>query len=178
MSDDVMLTADEIKCVLDLRPLPEEGGYYVETYRVGEAANDDGASRPRATAIYYLLTPDTFSAMHRLPADEMFHWYGGDPVEQLHLFADGSGEVVTIGLDLRDGMAPQVLVPAGVWQGARIRAGGSHGYALMGTTMAPGFDFADYEGGERDALVRAYPAFEKLIVALTRLPERGQTASG
>jgi predicted cupin superfamily sugar epimerase len=168
VSDDVMLTADEIKCVLDLRSLPEEGGYYVETYRVGEATNDDGATRPRATAIYYLLTPDTFSAMHRLPADEIFHWYGGDPVEQLHLFADGTGEVVSIGLDLCADMEPQVLVPTGVWQGARIQAGGTHGYALMGTTMAPGFDFADYEGGERDELTAEYPAFKDLIAALTR----------
>lgn len=165
-----MLTADEIKSVLDLRPLPEEGGYYVETYRVGEATTDDGATRPRATAIYYLLTPDTFSAMHRLPADEIFHWYGGDLVEHLHLFPDGRGQVVTIGLDLHAGMRPQVLVPAGVWQGVRIRPGGTHGYALLGTTMAPGFDFADYEGGEQEALVRAYPAFEELIAALTRVP--------
>ena len=174
----MLLTADEIKCVLDLQPLPEEGGYYAETYRVGEETNEAGASRPRATAIYYLLTLDTFSALHRLPTDEIFHWYGGDPVEQLHLFPDGSGEVVTIGLDLCAGMEPQMLVPAGVWQGARIQAEGTHGYALMGTTMAPGFDFADYEGGIRDELVRAYPAFEALIVALTRIPESAQTSSG
>lgn len=168
-----MLTAAEVMALLDLRPLPEEGGYYGETYRaphvpVVAAPAPYPGPRPRKTAIYYLLTPDTFSAIHRLPGDELFHFYLGDPVEQLHLSPDGTGRVVTIGPDLAAGQRPQRLVPGGTWQGARLLPGGSHGYALLGTTMAPGFDFADYEAGNRNQLSAAYPAFRSLIDALTR----------
>lgn len=167
-----MLTADRIKELLDLRPLPEEGGHYAESYRAdpppATALPDrDVGTRPVKTAIYYLLAPDTFSAIHRLPTDELFHFYLGDSVEQLHLFPDGTGRVVRIGPDLLAGERPQVLAPGGVWQGARLAPGGPHGYALLGTTMAPGFDFADYEGGRREELANAYPAFRDLIEALT-----------
>ena len=168
-----MLTADRIKALLDLRPLPEEGGFYAETYRA-EAIPAGGLPThfegPRAfkTAIYYLLTPDTFSALHHLPTDEIFHFYLGDPVEMLQLHPDGSGRVVTIGPDFEAGMRPQIVVPRGVWQGSCLTSGGPHGYALLGTTMAPGFAFTDYEGGRRDELTAAYPAFQELIAALTR----------
>ena len=168
-----MLTADRIMELLDLRPLPEEGGHYAETHRAGPLPPDAlpahyAGPRPRKTAIYYLLTTETFSALHRLPGDEIFHFYLGDPVEQLQLFPDGTGRVVRIGTDLLAGERPQVHVPGGVWQGARLVPGGRHGYALLGTTMAPGFDVADYEGGRRDELVAAYPGFRELIEILTR----------
>lgn len=167
-----MLTADHIKDLLGLAPLPVEGGYYTETYRAGPLAPNtppDPHRRPRAiaTAIYYLLTPDTFSALHRLPSDEIFHFYLGDPVEQLQLMPDGSGLISIIGPDLLAGMRPQVIVPAGVWQGARLAPAGFHGFALLGTTMTPGFDFADLESGLRDDLTTTYPAFHELIAALT-----------
>ena len=167
-----MLTAERIKELLDLHPLPEEGGYYAETYRaelLPPAVLPGRSVDPRAakTAIYYLLTPDCFSALHRLPTDEIFHFYLGDPVEQLHLFPDGDGRVVRIGPDLLAGERPQVLAPRGVWQGARRASDGVHGYALLGTTMAPGFDAADYEGGRREDLIAAYPAFREWIEALT-----------
>ncbi len=167
-----MLTANRIKELLDLRPLPEEGGYYAESYRTDPlpaAALPDryAGPRPFKTAIYYLLAPDTFSAMHRLPTDELFHFYLGDSVEQLHLYPNGTGRVVRIGPDLLAGERPQVLAPRGVWQGARLAPGGSHGYSLLGTTMAPGFDVADYEGGRREDLIASYPAFRELIEALT-----------
>lgn len=167
-----MLTAAEIIQLFDLRPLPREGGYYAETHRGGTlppAALPTGYAGSRAikTAIYYLLTPETCSALHRLPGAEIFHFYLGDAVEQLQLFPDGGERVVLIGNDLAAGERPQVLVPGGVWQGARLIAGGRHGYALLGTTMAPGFDFADYEHGDRAALTAAYPAYRALITALT-----------
>jgi len=117
-----------------------------------------------STAIWYLLTPDTCSALHRLPADEVYHFYLGDPVELLLLNPEG-GEVVTVGPDLRSGQRPQVVVPAGTWQGSALAAGGA--FALMGTTMAPGFDFSDYEAADRDVLSRAYPAFAERILRLT-----------
>src|SRR5581483_11176343 len=98
-----------------------------------------------ATAIYYLLTPDTVSAMHRLATDEIFHFYLGDPVEMLQLRPDGSHRVAILGPDLDAGQRPQIVVPRGVWQGARLVPGGR--FALLGTTVAPGFDYADYETG-------------------------------
>ena len=122
--------------------------------------------RAAATAIYYLLTPETVSTLHRLASDEVFHFYLGDPVEMLHLLPDRSHQVLTLGHDLAAGMTLQVVVPAGVWQGARLAAGGR--WALLGCTVAPGFEFADYEHGRRAPLMRAFPAARDLIVALTR----------
>ena len=166
-----MESVDHIKSVLNLLPHPKEGGYYVETYRSDELipavafpGRYDGP-RHLATAIYYLLTPDTFSAMHRLSADEIFHFYLGDPVEMLHLLPDGSGKILTLGPEILDGMSPQVIVPRGVWQGSRLHPGGR--FALLGTTVSPGFELSDYESGCRDALVESYPLFRNLIVALT-----------
>ena len=172
-----MLTADAIVAMLGLRPLPEEGGEYAETWRsdvdVPPAVLPTRYGAPHAfgTAIYYLLRPHTFSAMHRLPTDEVFHFYLGDPVEQLQLRPDHSGEIVLIGTDLEAGMRPQVVVPGGVWQGARLVPGGSQGYALLGTTMAPGFTTSDYEAGEREVLTAAYPAWASHIERLTPNPD-------
>ncbi len=166
-----MITAEEIIKLLDLKPHPSEGGYFAETYRSAETLAPGALparySGPRAaaTAIYYLLTPTTFSAMHRLRTDEMFHFYLGDPVEMLQLWPDGSGRTLVLGSDLRHGMKPQAVVPRGVWQGSRLRKGGK--FALMGTTVSPGFDFADYEAGSREQLAGAYPGFRETITALT-----------
>jgi uncharacterized protein len=104
--------------------------------------------------------------MHRLQSDEIFHFYFGDPVEMLQLRPDGSGKVITLGSDILSGMQPQVIVPRGVWQGATLVKGGK--FALLGTTVSPGFELADYESGERDELVNAYPQFRDLIIGLTR----------
>jgi uncharacterized protein len=165
------MDADDIIRALKLSPLPEEGGYYRETYRSAETfearALPAGRPGPKAygTAIYYLLTPDTFSALHRLPSDEIYHFYAGDPVEMLQLHPDGGGRLIMLGDYLR-GFEPQVVAPRGVWQGSKLLPGGR--FALLGTTMAPGFGFADYEGGRRCDLERDYPAFEDRIRDLTR----------
>src|SRR5690349_23023736 len=135
------LTADNIRDILHLQPHPIEGGYFAETYRselkipgdvVGPAY---AGERLIGTAIFYLLTPGTYSALHRLPGDELFHFYLGDPVEMLQLWPDGDVRHVVIGSDIAAGMQPQVGVPGGVWQGCRLRDGGHA--ALMGTTMSP-----------------------------------------
>jgi hypothetical protein len=165
-----MLTAADVIKLLQLKPLPHEGGYYRETYRSADVLpagvlSRFGREKSLGTAIYYLLTPDTFSAMHRLPTDEVFHFYLGDPVTMLQLGPDG-GQVLTLGMDLRAGQVPQVVVPQGVWQGSFVQPGAA--FALLGTTMAPGFDFTDYEGGDRNQLCAAYPAFAELIRRLTR----------
>jgi hypothetical protein len=163
-------TAAEIIAALGLVPHPKEGGYFRETYRAGEALPREicggryGAPRAASTAIYYLLTSTTFSALHRLASDEVFHFYAGDPVEQLRLYPDGRGEVVTIGNNLAAGLRPQTVVPRGVWQGAWLVPGGR--FALLGCTVAPGFDYADYETGNGPALAAEYPDFAGKIATL------------
>ena len=125
-----MLTADRLIALLGLRPLSLEGGYFRETYRCADALpaaalpRRYGREKAMSTAIYYLLTADTFSALHRLPTDEVFHFYLGDPVEMLQLLPDGTGRLVALGPDLLAGQAPQVVVPGGAWQGSRLRDGG------------------------------------------------------
>lgn len=169
-----MPTVEALCALLGLVPHPIEGGFFAETYRSGDLLPGDAlparyrGPRAAATAIYYLLTPETFSAMHRLGSDEIFHFYLGDPVEMLQLAPDGSHRVVMIGPDLEAGQRPQVVVPRGVWQGARLRPGGR--LALLGTTVAPGFDYADYETGARAALLASHAAARDLVTALTREP--------
>jgi predicted cupin superfamily sugar epimerase len=169
-----MFDAERLKSLLHLRPLPEEGGYFVETYRSQESIPKEalpgryGGARSLATGIYYLLTPDTFSAMHRLRGDELYHFYLGDPVEMLQLWPDGSGKLLTLGPDILGGMRPQLVAPQGVWQGSRLCSGGQ--FALLGTTMAPGFDRGDYESGRRDVLIETHPQFRDVIMALTKAP--------
>ncbi len=166
-----VVNAEEIRQLLKLEPLEFEGGYFAETYRsehqIQASALPPGYNGARAlgTAIYYLLTPDTCSRMHRLPGDEIFHFYLGDPVEMLQLSPNGRGEVIVLGNDLRSRMKPQHVVPARCWQGSRLRPGGR--FALLGTTMAPGFERQDYESSVRADFLRSYPAFADLIVQLT-----------
>jgi predicted cupin superfamily sugar epimerase len=164
-----MITAEYLIRQLNLKPLPREGGYFAETYRspveISQNISGRPVSRNLGTAIYYLLTPDTFSSMHQLRGDEVFHFYLGDPVEMLQLKADGTGELIILGPDIERGMRPQALVPGGVWQGSRLAKGGR--FALMGTTMSPGFDFADYARADRRFLIKQYPDFRNLIETLT-----------
>jgi predicted cupin superfamily sugar epimerase len=169
-----MLSADRIIELLDLRPLPREGGHFRQSYRAAESISSDALparyqrDKQLCTAIYYLLTsdPDSFSALHRLPTDEIYHFYLGDPVEMLLLYPDGDSAVVRLGSDLRAGEQVQFVVPAEIWQGSRLTPGGS--LALMGTSMAPGYDEGDYTGGERGALSERYPDQAELIRSLTR----------
>ena len=127
-----------------------------------------GRSKPFCTAIYYFLTDqaDSFSAIHRLPTDEIYHFYLGDPVEMLLLHPDGRSEIIQLGHNLLAGEHVQYVAPAGVWQGSRLIEGGR--YALLGTTMAPGYDDQDYEGGDADELEQQYPDRGELIRQLSR----------
>jgi len=158
--------------LLDLKPLPREGGYYRETYRsvrsvsVRNASGRSEVERSLSTAIYYLITPDSFSALHRLPGDEIFHFYYGDPVTMVVLHPDGGMETYIMGLNFAAGERPQSVAPGGAWQGMRLVEGGV--FALMGTTMSPGFDFDDYEPGGRDSLIGQYPLHSELIQKYTR----------
>lgn len=167
-----MPTIEGIKKLLKLEPLPNEGGFYAETYRSGltllQSSLPAGYTGDRAlsTAIYFLLTADSFSAMHRLRGDETYHFYLGDPVEMLQLNADGTGEPILIGAKIESGMRLQHTVTAGCWQGSRVAPGGQ--FALLGTTMAPGFDPADFELGSREKLAATYPPYAALIALLCR----------
>ncbi|MCA9600605.1 MAG: cupin domain-containing protein [Myxococcales bacterium] len=164
-------SAQELIERLGLEPHPKEGGFFREVYRSAQVLDGDaitsqyGAPRHAGTAIYYLLTPTTYSHLHRLRSDEIFHFYVGDPCEMLQLHPGGTSERMVIGADVLAGERPQVVVPAGSWQGLRLVEGGS--VALHGCTVAPGFDYADYEHGDRDALVREWPGEQERIVTLT-----------
>lgn len=166
-----MPTADELIRYLGLAPHPKEGGYFRESYRADDAwpatalPTRYGQERRASTAIYYLLTPTTFSALHRLRSDEIFHFYLGSPVRMLQLLPDGSGRTVVLGPDLLAGQQPQLVVPHGIWQGSILNAGGE--FALLGCTVAPGFEYADYETGNRKTLLAQYPEFTDAIVRLT-----------
>jgi predicted cupin superfamily sugar epimerase len=167
-----MLTAEQLIRFFAMKPLPHEGGHYVETYRsrdkIDKAALPQGYDGPRnfGTAILYLLTPETFSAMHRLNSDEVFHFYLGDPVTMLQLHPAGRSDIITLGHDVLNGQRIQTTVPVRSWQGCLLNEGGR--FALMGTTMAPGFESADFELGDREELLEQYPDQCDLIVRLTR----------
>ena len=164
------MTAKEIKEMLGLEPHPVEGGWFRRTYTATGSVEVERAgrmvSRAMGSAIYYLLEPGTFSEMHVLASDELFHFYLGDPVEMLQLWPDGSSRVVVLGPDLNAGQHVQMLVPAGVWQGTRLVGEGK--IALLGCSVIPGFDFADYAGGSYVELVEQWPGEAERIKALTR----------
>ena len=166
------MTADEIKKLLNLAPHPCEGGSFIQTWRSEEVIPHSAlperypAERSAGTCIYYLLEPSTFSEMHRLASDEIFHFYCGDPVEMLQLWPDGSARTVILGNDLARGQHPQLIVPKYVWQGSHLLPGGQ--VALFGCSVSPGFDYADYETGRRELLLRDYLQHSDLIEALTR----------
>ncbi|TVR30638.1 MAG: cupin domain-containing protein [Spirochaetaceae bacterium] len=158
-----------------LQPLPEEGGLYTQSYLSADMLPADAlppryaaASKPAGTAIYYLLSAESnsFSALHRLPTDEIYHFYLGDPMETLLLFPDGSSRIELIGPDVMAGQHVQFVVPAGVWQGSSVAPGGE--YSLIGTTMAPGYTMPDYVGGVREELIARYPDRAEGIRRLTR----------
>ena len=135
---------------LNLKPLEIEGGYFRQTYRSKYAIENKGKKqtqaenneRPACTQIYYLITPSSFSHLHMLPQDEIFHFYMGDAVEMLLLCPEGSCGVKTLGTDFKKGQEPQIIVGGGTWQGAMLKKGGR--FALLGTTVCPGFEYSDY----------------------------------
>ncbi|MBK7409352.1 MAG: cupin domain-containing protein [Saprospirales bacterium] len=146
------MNAKQIISLLDLNPLPVEGGYFAETFQ--------GKGR-QYSAIYYLVTPESWSSFHRLSSDELFHFYLGDPVEMLLLSPDGSGKVALLGNQLEKGERPQIRVPGMTWQASKLAEGGT--FALLGTTMAPGYDPEDFLPANVDALRLAYPEWKNWI---------------
>jgi predicted cupin superfamily sugar epimerase len=153
---------------LQLAPHPE-GGFYRETYRAaGEIPADSlrgsghGGARRFSTAIYYLLPPHGVSRLHRMRSDEIFHFYLGGPMTLVELSPNGESATVSLGQDVAAGQRLQHKVAAGTWFGGWAEAE----YSLVGCTVAPGFDFADFELGDRQSLLRAYPDARALIERL------------
>ena len=154
---------------LELRPHPE-GGHYRETYRAADmlpASVAPGRRAPRAasTAIYFLLTGGECSRLHRIASDELWHFYAGTALALYVLDHDGSLTRATLGARVERGERPQACVPAGCWFGAVVEE--PDGYALVGCTVAPGFDFADLELGHRAALLDEFPQHREVIERLT-----------
>jgi predicted cupin superfamily sugar epimerase len=166
------MTADEIKKLLGLQPHPCEGGWFVQTWRSEELVPQGAlperysSARHAGTCIYYLLEPGTFSEMHRLESDEVFHFYLGDPVEMLQIASDGRAQRYVLGSDLAAGQHVQLVVPRNVWQGSRLVDGGS--VALLGCSVSPGFDYADYESGTREKLLDKCGEYPELMTGLCR----------
>jgi predicted cupin superfamily sugar epimerase len=166
-----MITAEEIIELFNMKPLPQEGGYYTETYRTPESLpqtvlpNRYTGDRSFGTAILYFLTPSTFSILHRLKGDEIFHFYLGDAVTMLQLRPDGSSKVITLGKDIINDQRIQAVVPAETWQGMCLNDGGK--FALLGTTMTPGFEYEDLELAQREKLLHQFPEHQALIAKLT-----------
>jgi len=156
-----------------MAPIPVEGGWYVQTWASptvlppGTMPGYDGP-KPTGTAILGLLTddPDGFSAFHRLPTAEIWHFCAGDPIELVLLDPSGDGRLLVLGPDVLGSHHPQVVVGPRVWMAARVEAGGS--YSLFATTMAPGFTASDFEAGSRRELALAYPQWAETVAALTR----------
>ena len=175
------MTADDVKRALGLVVHPREGGWFARSYtsgavlpavalaRTADPVEFDGPRR-LSTAIYYLLETGTFSEMHRLKSDEIFHHYAGDPVEMVLLHGSGEVERHVLGKDLDAGQRPQFMVPHGTWQGARLLAKPQAGdaWALLGCTVSPGFEYADYEAATRHELLSRWPEARETIMALTR----------
>ncbi len=168
------MTSEELIAKLELEPLPLEGGFYRQTYvcpeKIPTAALPGRYEQdmPFGTAIYAVLTDVDFSAMHILDTDEVYHFYGGDPLEMLLLHPDGSGEIFLLGNDIEAGMRPQKVVPKDVWQGSFPAPNGVHGYSFIGTTMAPSFEWDHFKLGGKEELIEKYPQFREPIEARVR----------
>jgi predicted cupin superfamily sugar epimerase len=156
------VTPEDLIAHYRLEPIPREGGLFRQTWAGPE--RPDG--RPEGTAIVALLAADDFSALHRLPTDEIWHFYRGDPLELLLLAPDGGIRTVVLGPDLLHGQHVQFTVPAGTWMGGRVSEGGS--WTLFGCTMAPGFTFEGYEHADAAELTARFPAAADRIRALCR----------
>jgi predicted cupin superfamily sugar epimerase len=159
------MTPEEIIKLFKMLPLPDEGGYYAETYRSDEKIfslpDRYIGTRNFSTAILYLITPDSFSKLHKVKSDEIFHFHLGDPVEMLQIDENGNSRIEILGTDILNNQKPQVIVPKDIWQGTKLIEGGK--FALLGCTVAPGFEFSDYQHGEKDALINQFPRLKKLI---------------
>lgn len=181
-----MTTASDWIEHLQLQPHPE-GGYFKEVYRASETIPHHAlpsrfqAERHFSTSIYFLLTSTTFSAFHRIQQDELWHFYDGAPLTIHIIDANGTHTSTQLGRHFLAGETPQTVIKAGVWFAACLTEPNTHkktklqqkqiddsDYTLVGCTVSPGFDFADFELAERKHLLAQFPQHHTLINALTR----------
>lgn len=167
-----MQRAEYYKNHLGLTKHPE-GGYYKEIYRSSESIPakvlPDRFNGPRkyCTSIYFLLEQGNFSAFHRILSDEIWHFYAGQSLEVIELQENGEAFITRLGSDLEKGEKLQHTVSANTWFASRVAEGGS--FALVGCTVSPGFDFADFEMANQEELIRKFPQAKSLIEQLTRV---------
>jgi len=149
-----------------------EGGYYSETYRSSLTVNKNQlpesfhGDRNFSTSIYFLLEENEFSAFHRIASDELWHFYAGERLAIYEIETNGNLIEHKLGNNPENGESFQIVIKAGSWFGSRLA--NSQGYALVGCTVSPGFDFEDFELAEREILIREFPQHEDLIRELTR----------
>ncbi len=156
------MTADQLIKLLQLQPLDIEGGFFRRTYTSNDRVNF--TNQHIGSAIYYLITPDSFSTIHKVDCDEIFHFYYGDPVEMLLLNPDGTGAIKTLSNQPGPDFNPQQLVPKNTWQGCQLKKGGKA--ALLGATVFPEFKYEGFIKGDAEYLLEAYPDFASKIKAL------------
>jgi uncharacterized protein len=168
-----------------MKPVPQEGVWFSVSYSSDDQIDGGalpsryaGRAHAAGNAIVAVATTRDFSAMHRLQTDEVWHFYGGSPLDMLLLYPNGQGRRVTLGSRVLAGELPQVTVPHGVWQGSAPHDTSAGAYSFVGTQLSPGFDAADFEIGYRDDLQRRFPAFQKDIARLTRTEFAKSPADG
>jgi predicted cupin superfamily sugar epimerase len=155
---------------LNLQPHPE-GGYYCEVYRSDEFIQQSSLNnrynnkRSISTSIYFLLEGEQFSAFHKIQSDELWHFYDGSSINLIIILADGTLQKLKLGLN--DGEFPQIKIPKNTWFAAHPID--TKSFSLVGCTVAPGFDFTDFELGKREKLLRSFPKHKNLITQFTRI---------
>ncbi len=160
----------QIVSKLEMSPHPE-GGFYKEVYRSEGIIPKDSlqgfsGDRNFCTSIYFLLTSDNFSAFHRIKQDEVWHFYKGSPLYVHVIDPQGKYTRHEIGLDLENGQEPQLTVPKGCWFASSVK--NENDFCFVGCTVAPGFDFQDFELADRNSLIENYPQHTSIIKSLTR----------
>jgi uncharacterized protein len=156
---------------LKLEPHPE-GGYFRQTYKADLLLPENSlpaeftGARAASTAIYFLLDKQNFSAFHRLCSDEIWHFYAGAPLVVHVIDPQGKYSTMSLGTDLESGQVPQAVVRAGCWFASHVADWKS--FALVGCTVAPGFEFDDFEMADREQLARLHPQQREVIERLTR----------
>jgi predicted cupin superfamily sugar epimerase len=165
------VTSEKIIQALGLAPLGGEGGYFKQIFKDNLSVDFKGSDnrlmrRAASSSIFYLVTEDQFSALHRLPQFEIFHFYLGSPVEMVQINSDGELKTLILGQNLSQGHQLQVAVKGGTWQGTRVVPGGN--WALLGTTVSPAFEDEDMEVASRSKLITSYPHLADTIIQFTR----------
>ena len=166
-----MLNAAQLIQQYNLQPHPE-GGWFKETYKCHEYIPASalpkrfGSNRAFSTAIYFLLEQGNFSAFHRIKSDECWHFYAGDPLRVYVLQPNGHLDIIDLGNDIFHGQQFQYIVPANCWFASRPLPGSS--FCFVGCTVAPGFDFADFEMADAASLIAKYPQYQNIIKELCR----------